>query len=64
MGVEEYGLDTRGRRRVGKARKVRGEEVALRRVVRGRARATSERMRGVDMVVVSSRRSVVGLAEM
>lgn len=52
VGVEEYGLDARGRRRGAAERKaVRGAEVAARRVVRGRARAKRERMRGVDIVV-------------
>lgn len=63
VGVEEYGLYARGRRR-GAARKTARGEVAITREVRGRARAKRERMRGVDMVFISSRRSVVGAAEM
>lgn len=55
LGVEEYGLDARGRRRGAAERKaVRGEDVAARREVRGRARAKREKMRGVDIVVFIS----------
>lgn len=63
VGVEEYSLDARGRRR-GAARRIVCGEAVRARGVRGRARARSERMRGVDMVFISSWGSFVGVAEM
>lgn len=63
VGVEEYGLYAKGRRRGAAQRTVRGE-VVMAREVRGRARAKRERMRGVDMVFISWQRNVVGVTEM